>query len=97
MPEASETTLPQNAASAYRGAIERCIGQTTGTPDAIIQRLSGMLPDCLSDAVLHERMTSLGVELARPPQTTPENFTTFLRADLERTRRAVQLAGLKPE
>jgi tripartite-type tricarboxylate transporter receptor subunit TctC len=69
----------------------------TGTPDAIIQRLSDMLPACLTDASLHERMTGLGVELARAPQTTPGDFAAFLRADLERTRRAVQLAGLKPE
>ena len=92
--------LPTLVESGYDGAVMfsyNGLCAPTGTPDAIIQRLSGMLPDCLTDASLHERMTGLGVELARPPQTTPGHFAAFLRTDLERTRRAVQLAGLKPE
>jgi len=92
--------LPTLVESGYDGAVMfsyNGLCAPTGTPDAIIRRLSDILPDCLADAVLHERMTGLGVELARPPQTTPGHFAAFLRADLERTRRAVQLAGLKPE
>jgi hypothetical protein len=29
--------------------------------------------------------------------TTPDGFADFLRADFAQTRRAVELAGLKPE
>ncbi len=92
--------LPTLVESGYAGAVMfsyNGLCAPTGTPAAIIQRLSALLPECLAEPALRERMEGLGVELARPPQTTPEHFAAFLRADLERTRRAVQLAGIKPE
>ncbi len=92
--------LPTLIESGYNGAVlfsYNGLCAPTGTPDAVIQRLSALLPECLATPALHERMTGLGVELARPPQTTPAYFAAFLRADLERTRRAVQLAGIRPE
>jgi len=69
----------------------------TGVPAPVTERLSALLPECLDAPALRDQMEGLGVEIARPPQTTPAWFGEFLRQDLETTRRAVQLAGLKPE
>ena len=68
-----------------------------GTPPAIIDRLAKVLADCLGDAELVQRMSIAGAEVVGPDLMTPAGFAGFLREDLDRTRRAVQIAGLKPE
>jgi tripartite-type tricarboxylate transporter receptor subunit TctC len=69
----------------------------TGTPVAIQTRLASVLAECLGDPDLAQRMSAAGAEVVAPGLMTPNGFGDFLRADLDRTRRAVQLAGLKPE
>ena len=68
-----------------------------GTPVAIRTRLASALAECLGDPGLAQRMAAVGAEVVAPGLRTPDGFGDFLRADLDRTRRAVQLAGLKPE
>jgi tripartite-type tricarboxylate transporter receptor subunit TctC len=92
--------LPTLVESGYAGAVMfsyNGLCAPAGTPEAVIARLSGLLPECLAEPALRERMEGAGVELARPPQTTPEVFAAFLRTDLARTREAVRLAGIRPE
>jgi tripartite-type tricarboxylate transporter receptor subunit TctC len=92
--------LPTLVEAGYAGAVMfsyNGLCAPAGTPEAVIALLSSLLPDCLAEPALRERMEGGGVQLARPPQTTPAWFAAFLRADLARTREAVRLAGIKVE
>ena len=70
---------------------------TAGTPAPVVTRLAALLRESMAEPALRERMEAMGNDIVAPAMTTPEAFGAFLREDLERTRRAVQLAGLKPE
>jgi tripartite-type tricarboxylate transporter receptor subunit TctC len=70
---------------------------TAGTPEPVVTRLAAALRESLEEPALRSRMAEMGNDIVPPAMTTPEAFGRFLREDLERTRRAVQLAGLKPE
>jgi tripartite-type tricarboxylate transporter receptor subunit TctC len=70
---------------------------TAGTPAPVQARLAAILADCLAEPALAQRMAAVGAEVVAPALMTPAGFGEFLRADLQRTRRAVLLAGLKPE
>ncbi len=70
---------------------------TAGTPEPVVARLAAILRECLAEPALRTRMAEMGNDIVPPAMTAPEAFGRFLREDLERTRRAVQLAGLKPE
>ncbi len=90
-------SLPTLVESGYAGAVLfswNGLVVPAATPAAVVQRLSALLPECLAEPALKEQMEGLGVELARPPQTTPAWLAAFMQEDLARTRRAVQLAGL---
>ena len=68
-----------------------------GMPADILARLAQALRASLADASIQERLAGQGVDIASPDLASPEGYARLLRADLERSRRAVQLAGLKPE
>ncbi|MCO6414621.1 tripartite tricarboxylate transporter substrate binding protein [Siccirubricoccus sp. KC 17139] len=92
--------VPTLVESGYAGAVMSSYNglcAPAGTPESVIRHLSGLLPDCLAAPTMRERAEGAGIELARPPAATPAQFAAFLRQDLERTRRAVQLAGIRSE
>ena len=68
-----------------------------GMPADILARLAQALRASLADSSIQERLAGQGVDIASPDLASPEGYARLLRADLERSRRAVQLAGLKPE
>jgi tripartite-type tricarboxylate transporter receptor subunit TctC len=68
-----------------------------GTPADAIGRLQAALAGTLADPALRERVESLGNIVATPEQATPAGFAALIRREAELSRRAVQLAGLKPE
>jgi tripartite-type tricarboxylate transporter receptor subunit TctC len=70
---------------------------TAGTPEPVIARLAAVLRESLAEPALRSRMQGMGADLVGPEMATPAYFGGFLRDDLDRTRRAVRIAGLKPE
>ncbi len=92
--------LPTLAEAGYQDAVMITyfgLCGPAGMPAEVVARLAAVLRECLADAALRERLGGLGVEVATPELAAPEGFARFLQADLGRARRAVQLAGLKPE
>ena len=68
-----------------------------GLPPEITQPLTPTLRPSLAAPALQGRLPDQRVDLAYPELANPEGNSRFLLADPERSRRAVQLAGIKPE
>jgi tripartite-type tricarboxylate transporter receptor subunit TctC len=64
----------------------------TGTPPAIIQRLSAGLNAMLKEPAVTDRLNTLNVEY-RP--NTPEDFRAFVTAEMEKWSRVVKDANIK--
>jgi tripartite-type tricarboxylate transporter receptor subunit TctC len=66
----------------------------TGTPRDIIMKLHAEAVRILAQRDLRDRMTSEGAEFVAD---TPEQFTAFLRTELEKWGKAVKASGARPE
>ena len=66
----------------------------TGTPRDIITKLHTEAVRILAARDLRDRMTSEGAEFVAD---TPEQFTAFLRTELEKWGKAVKASGARPE
>ena len=63
-----------------------------GTPKAIVDRLNSEVAKASRDPGYRQAMTQLGVEAT---SSTPEAFTAFVRAEMAKWARVVQLTGTK--
>ena len=70
------------------------IGAPAGTPAAIIERLNRDINACFADPVLIKRYADIG---AVPLVFTPAQAAAKIASDMEKWRKVVQGAGLKPE
>jgi tripartite-type tricarboxylate transporter receptor subunit TctC len=68
-----------------------------GTPAEPIARIRAALAAAVADASVRERVEGLGNLMATPEQGTAEGFARLIAEERERSRRAIQLAGLTPE
>ena len=66
----------------------------TGTPREIITKLHGEAVRALANPDLRSRMSAEGAEFV---SDTPEQFTAFLRTEIEKWGRAVKASGAKHE
>jgi tripartite-type tricarboxylate transporter receptor subunit TctC len=92
--------LPTMVESGYRDVVFASYNGLclpAGCPPEVVAKLAETTRACLTEPALRARMEGMGNEIALPAMTTPEAFAHFLREDLERSRRAMQLAGLRPE
>jgi tripartite-type tricarboxylate transporter receptor subunit TctC len=92
--------VPTLAEAGFLGAemvTYNALSVTAGCPQDVLAKLVQANQESLKDPALRERLEGLGAEIASGALTTPEGFGAFIRADFERTKRAVNLAGLKPE
>ena len=65
-----------------------------GTPPELVQRIQRDSSRVLSDAQTRDRLTQMGVDLIL---NTPEEFRTYLNAEIARYTRIIKSAGLKAE
>ncbi len=68
-----------------------------GTPAEPLARMQSALAAAVADPGVRDRVEGLGNLMATPEQGTPEGFIALIAQERERSRRAIQLAGLKPE
>lgn len=66
----------------------------TGTPKDIIARLNSEIVRILRQPDLREKFVVQGVELV---PTTPEEFGAFIRQDIAKWAKVIQLSGARPE
>ncbi len=70
---------------------------TAPVPAEAQARLVAAMQGALGERIFHDRLETLGAEIVRDQLATPEGYGAFLRRDFDRMKRAVALAGLKPE
>ena len=66
----------------------------TGTPRAVIERLNTEINRIINTDAMKEAFGRLGAEIA---PMSPEAFGDVLRADIERRRVWINLAGIQPQ
>jgi tripartite-type tricarboxylate transporter receptor subunit TctC len=65
-----------------------------GTPPELVQKIQRDAARVLSDAETRDRLTKMGVDLIL---NTPEEFRTYLNAEIARYTKIIKSAGLKAE
>jgi tripartite-type tricarboxylate transporter receptor subunit TctC len=65
-----------------------------GTPPELVQKIQRDSARVLSDTQTRERLTQMGVDLIL---NTPEEFRTYLNAEIARYTKIIKSAGLKAE
>ena len=65
-----------------------------GTPADILSKLNLEVVKAIKTPELQERLSSLGAE---PVGTTPKETAAFIRAQMEKMRKAVRISGAKPD
>jgi tripartite-type tricarboxylate transporter receptor subunit TctC len=70
------------------------VGAPKGTPPAVIATLSKQLNAAVLDANIKKRITDLGA-VVEPPNT-PEQFAKFIPENIEKWRKVIKFAGIKP-
>jgi tripartite-type tricarboxylate transporter receptor subunit TctC len=65
-----------------------------GTPRELVQRLSADVSKAVKSSDLTERMTQLGME---PVGSTPAEFDTLIRSEIEKWARVVKISGAKAD
>jgi tripartite-type tricarboxylate transporter receptor subunit TctC len=89
IPTIAEGGLPGYEISAWHGMIA-----PAGTPAPIVNRLSAAVSAVLADAEIRKRFAVLGAE---PVGSTPEAFTAFLNADIDRLGKLIRAANIKAD
>lgn len=65
-----------------------------GTPQPAIQRLNASIVAAVKSEPVQARLATAGVD---PAPSTPEELEAWVRADIERYRRMIELTGARPE
>ena len=88
----SESGVKDFTAASYVGMLA-----PGATPPSVIAQLQKAVATALAADKVLDKLRELGAELATAEQMTPAGFGDFIRADFERSRSAVRLAGLTPQ
>ena len=65
-----------------------------GTPAPVVARIASALENVLAQKPVKERLAAAGFE---PAESTPEAFGALIRSELQRWKRVVNEAGIKPD
>ena len=88
-------TIAESGVSGFTAASYIGILAPAGTPAGVLSRLQAALAAGMKAPKTLERMGELGIEPATAELMTASGFGDFIRQEYERSREAVQLAGLK--
>ena len=89
IPTVAEAGLPGYEQTAWFGVLA-----PAGTPREIIGRLNGEIIKVLNSPDVKERFGKQGVEVRT---STPEQFSTFLRSEVDRWGKVIREAGIKAD
>ena len=89
IPTVAEAGVPGYEQTAWFGVLA-----PAGTPREIIGRLNGEIIKLLNSADVKERFGKQGVEVRT---STPEQFSTFLRSEVDRWGKVIREAGIKAD
>ncbi|MBR0646481.1 Bug family tripartite tricarboxylate transporter substrate binding protein [Plastoroseomonas hellenica] len=92
IPTMIEQGVADFVAASYVGLLA-----TAGTPEDAMRPLTAALATEVANPEFARRIGEMGGEAATPELASPRGFADFLRAELTRTRRAAEIAGIRPE
>ena len=87
LPTVAETGLPGYEVSAWFG-----IFAPAGLPQPVARRLNAELVKVMREPDLKQRLASLGAD---PLTSTPEEFSAYLRSEIEKWAKVVKASGMK--
>jgi len=70
------------------------VGTPKGTPPEIIATLNKLTNEAVRDATIKQRFADLGAIVATP--NTPAEFATFIGENIDKWRKVIKFAGIKP-
>jgi tripartite-type tricarboxylate transporter receptor subunit TctC len=68
-----------------------------GTPEPVIRRIQVLIGEAANDPGIRERLLSFSVNPPTAEELTTDHLARFLHGELAKARRAIEIAGLKPE
>lgn len=89
VPTIAESGYPQFEASSWYG-----ITAPTGTPDAIVRKLSAEIDKIINLPDINEQLVSQGAE---PIGGTPEAFGAYMKSETEKWAKVLKASGIKLE
>ncbi|MBR0663758.1 tripartite tricarboxylate transporter substrate binding protein [Roseomonas hellenica] len=92
IPTMIEQGVADFVAASYVGLLA-----TAGAPEDAMRPLAQALAAEVANPEFARRIGEMGGEAATPELASPRGFADFLRAELTRTRRAAEIAGIRPE
>ncbi|MBW6400040.1 tripartite tricarboxylate transporter substrate binding protein [Roseomonas sp. HJA6] len=90
-------TFVEQGIAAFTAASFVGLFAPTGTPAPIVNRLQAVVREAASDPDIRARLASYSVDPPTPEELTTDYLAAFLQRELAKARRAIDLAGLKPE
>ncbi len=85
----SETGVPGFDVGGWFG-----FSATGGTPDPIVAQLNGEFRKAIAEPGVRQKLMAQGMDLT---ESSPAEFSTFIRSEIERWRKVVQATGAKVE
>lgn len=89
IPTLDESGLKGFDASAVTGILA-----PAGTPPAVVNILNAAFLKAVRSAAVKESFKTMGAD---PQETTPEQFSAYIRSDIEKWKKVAQAAGIKSE
>jgi tripartite-type tricarboxylate transporter receptor subunit TctC len=89
VPSVDEAGVPGYDVSVWFGVLT-----VAGTPREVVQRLNTEMVKILSSPEIKERFGKMGVQVVAG---TPEHFSQFLKAEVDRWARVVREANIKAD
>jgi tripartite-type tricarboxylate transporter receptor subunit TctC len=68
-----------------------------GTPEPVLKSLQAAIAEAAADPEVLARLASFGADPPRGPELTTPGVASFLEGEVMKARRAIEIAGLKPE
>jgi tripartite-type tricarboxylate transporter receptor subunit TctC len=90
VPTVSEAGVPGYESITFNG-----LSAPAGTPREILVRLNEEIGKAVRNPELRKRFAERGVELAA--SASPEEFTAYVRTEIEKMTKLMQAVGIKPE
>jgi tripartite-type tricarboxylate transporter receptor subunit TctC len=69
----------------------------TGTPEPVLKSLQAAIAEAAADPEVLARLASFGADPPKGPELTTPGVARFLEGEVMKARRAIEIAGLKPE
>ena len=89
LPTVAETGLPNYEVSAWFG-----IFGPAGLPHQVVQRLNGEFVNAMQQPELRQRLASLGAD---PLTSSAEEFSAYLRSEIDKWAKVVKASGMKAD